>query len=67
MSVHDLVQGTQQDVNKEGEVNTRRENSTTLSARNLNRAHHILGVVSLGNFDFLLLFFIFLFDLGALK
>jgi hypothetical protein len=57
-STQSLVQHTQKDVNKEGIADHKKRNSTTLSARKLNEAHHgIIPLVEIQFFHFLLLFF----------
>jgi hypothetical protein len=53
-----LVQDTQKDVNKEGTIDHKERNSTTRSARKLNRAHHgVRPLVEIQILHFLLLFF----------
>ena len=62
-SVQCLVQDAPKDGNKEGKAKTARQNSTTLSARNLNGAHHGgEALVEIQNFTFLLLFFLIFFS-----
>ena len=65
-SVQCLVQDAPKDGNKEGKAKTARQNSTALSARNLNGAHHGgEALVEIQNFTFLLLFFLIFFSISV--
>jgi hypothetical protein len=57
-SAQSLVPDTQKDVNKEGTTDHKERNSTTRSARKLNRAHHgARPLVEIQILHLLLLFF----------
>jgi hypothetical protein len=57
-SAQSLVQHTQKDVNKEGTTDHKERNNTTLSAQNLNGAHHgVRPLVEIHFFTFCSYFF----------
>jgi hypothetical protein len=67
-SAQSLVQDTPNDVNKEGTTDHKERNSTSRSARKLNKAHHgVRPLVEIQIVHFLLLFFdifLILYDLN---
>jgi hypothetical protein len=67
-SVQSLVHDPQKDVNKEGITDHKERNSTTLSARKLNGAHHefrpLVEIQILHIFSYFFIFFLILYDLN---